>query len=277
MNQFIFRQSAGLELLICEPLEQQGFTNAFTTRSGGVSPLPSASLNLGNFSQDLQANVVENRRRLKTALGEPNWPILTMQQTHSADVRNIIEPAQTELFSSLQPPAGDALTTSFSRILLAVQTADCLPVLIADRRSGATAAVHAGWRGTASGIVARTVEQMQQHLGADPSNLHAAIGPAIGPCCFEVGPEVVAAFRQRWNHVDLLVSLPRADGRVNLDLRLANRLQLVAAGVSDSSIYDCNLCTICQNDKFFSYRLEKGAVRPVGRLMGLIGWSDFNE
>lgn len=273
MDQFIFQQSAGLELLVCQPLAAHGFINAFTTRGGGVSPLPASSLNLGNFSQDDHSNINENRRRLKVALEMIERPLLTLQQIHSADLHWIVD-AQDVAKAAAAPPVGDALVSSLSDTLIAVQTADCLPILIADRRSGATAVVHAGWRGTLAGIVSKTVTAMRTRLGARPEDLLVAIGPAIGPCCFEVGAEVLAQFRARWAYADRLVSRPQPDGRVHLDLPLANRLQLGEAGLEDGAILDCNLCTICHNNMFFSYRFENGAVNPVGRLMGVIGWRD---
>lgn len=277
MGEFTFRQSGGLELLVCEPLEALGFTNLFTTRSGGVSPLPSASLNLGNYSYDLRANIVENRRRLEAAACLSGRPVLTLTQTHSADIHAILAIGEVSPFLDWNPPSGDAFLSGLSRVLLAIQTADCLPVLIGDARTGAVAAVHAGWRGTVAGIVARTVEKMQQLLRVRPDDLVVGFGPAIGPCCFQVGPEVLARFSEHWNHFESLISRQQSDGRANLNLQLANRLQLREVGVKDSSIYDCHLCTICQNDKFFSYRSEKGAEKPVGRLMGLIGRNGTDE
>lgn len=271
MGEFIFRQSGGLELLVCEPLEAQGFTNVFTTRSGGVSPLPLAALNLGNYSYDSRANIIENRRRLEEAACLAGRPLLTLSQTHSADVHAILAPGEVNPFIDWNPPSGDAFLTKLPEIFLAIQTADCLPVLIGDVRTGATAAVHAGWRGTVAGIVTRTVEKMQKCLGTKPGDLMVALGPAIGSCCFQVGPEVIASFRKNWDHFESLISRPQSDGRANLNLQLANRLQLRGLGVNDSAIFNCHLCTICQNDKFFSYRFEKGAEKPVGRLMGLIG------
>jgi len=276
MDQFIFRQVAGLELLVSPILEASGFINAFTTRRGGVSPLPAAALNLGNFSQDDHPNIIENRRRLNAALQLNDRPLLTLQQIHSADIHWVVNEQDVAAVAAT-PPVGDALIAVPGVTLLAVQTADCLPILIADRRTGATAVVHAGWRGTLAGIVSRTVRAMRERLASRPEDLLAAIGPAIGPCCFEVGPEVLARFREVWSHTPELVSNPQPDGRVHLDLSLANRLQLHDAGLPADSIQDCRLCTICHNNMFFSYRAEKGAENPVGRLMGVIGWRGNND
>lgn len=272
MDYFHFQNSGGLELLICEPLNAAGFRHAFTTRSGGVSPLPESALNLGTFTDDPRDNILENRRRLSVALGAASWPLITVRQIHSAIVHRVETPPV-----SGEEATADALIGHQAEVLLAVQTADCLPILLADRRTGAIAAVHAGWRGTLAGIVARTVEQMQQAFQTQPADLLAAIGPAIGPCCFEVGPEVVSLFSEAWPDTQSLVSPPPSGlstGKAHFNLGLANRRQLRHAGLADSSIFESRLCTICHNDRFFSYRFELGAERPVGRLMGVIGRSN---
>lgn len=254
-------------MLVCEPLAQAGFTHAFSTRAGGVSPLPKDALSLGNFSQDERANVVENRRRFLHALGATDWQLVTARQIHSAAVRAVcdLEDAQGE------PTACDALTANLPRVLLAVQTADCMPILLADERTGAFAAVHAGWRGTLASIVARTVARMQQEYGARPRDLHAALGPAISAAAFEVGPEVLAAFRHQCHYADELFSDLQENGKGHLNLNLANARQLLDAGLRAERIYDCGLCTYLRNDLFFSYRRERGAEKPVGRLMAVIG------
>lgn len=267
MTQFSFRQRGEVQLLICEPLERLGFKHAFSTRPGGVSPLPANALSLGNFSQDERANVIENRRRFQTALETDNWPMVTAKQIHSADVRTVvdIEDARGE------PQPGDALTANLPGILLAIQTADCMPVLIGDERTRAFAAIHAGWRGTLGGIVARTVERMQYEYDSRPEDLHAALGPAICADVFEVGAEVLDAFRARYEYAEELFSNRQPNGKGHINLNLANARQLSDAGLREDRIYDSGLCTWLRNDLFFSYRLERGAEKPVGRLMGVIG------
>lgn len=267
MEHFSFRHVNNLQLLVCDPIERAGFKNAFSTRMGGVSPLPAGALSLGNFRQDERENVIENRRRFLLALGAADWPLVTAKQFHSADVRYVsgAEDARGE------PTACDALTANTPRVLLAVQTADCLPILIADERSGAFSAVHAGWRGTLAGIVARTVERMQQEHGSRPEDLSVALGPAISAAVFEVGPEVLAEFNNKFNYAEDLISDLRPDGKGHLNLNLANIRQLIDCGVREDRIYDSALCTWLRNDLFFSYRRERGAEKPVGRLMGVIG------
>ncbi len=267
MKDFSFRQINNLQLLVCEPLEQIGFKNAFSTRLGGVSPLPADALSLGNFSQDERENVIENRRRFLAALAAPDWTLVTAKQIHSADVRavNDAEDARRE------PAPGDALMANFPGALLAVQTADCLPILIADERTGAFAAVHAGWRGTLAGIVARTVERMQQRYNSRLADLRAALGPAISAPVFEVGLPVLDEFRVKFSYAEELISDLQANGKGHLNLNLANIRQLTECGLCEERIYDSGFCTWLRNDLFFSYRRERGVEKAVGRLMGVIG------
>ncbi len=149
---------------------------------------------------------------------------------------------------------GDALLENTPGSVVAVRTADCIPILLADERRRAVAAVHAGWRGTAAGIARRAVESMRERFGTDPADLHAAIGPAIGECCYEVGPEVSAQFG--------------GQGRMRIDLPAANRRQLVDAGVTPRRVYASNLCTMCRPEDFHSFRRDKEA---AGRLYSFIG------
>lgn len=267
MNDFNFRSSGELKLLICEPLERAGFKNAFSTRLGGVSSLPTRSLSLGNFRQDSRENVLENRRRFSAALRASDWTLVTASQIHSAEVRSV----QDESDARREAAPCDALTANLPRTLLAVQTADCLPILLVDMRSRAFAAVHAGWRGTRTGIVSRTLERMQLTYDTRPEDVHAAFGPSIAVCCFEVGPEVIAQFEQAFGFGAQAVQQRQADGKAHLDLSFINRRLLLEAGVPGEQIYDCALCTSCKNDLFFSYRRERGAEQVVGRLMGVVG------
>jgi len=149
---------------------------------------------------------------------------------------------------------GDALLENTPGSVVAVQTADCLPILLVDDRRRAVAAVHAGWRGTVAGIAQRAVEAMRAQFGSLPEDLHAAIGPGIGPCCYEVGPQVAAQFGRQ--------------GRAHVDLAEANRRQLIDAGVTPERIYASNLCTMCRAEEFHSFRRDKEA---AGRLFSFAG------
>ena len=149
---------------------------------------------------------------------------------------------------------GDALLSIVPGTLVGVRTADCIPILLADERRCAVAAVHAGWRGTVAGIAARAVEAMHEHFGTRPKDVHAAIGPGIGACCYEVGPEVAAHFG--------------AEGRAKIDLAEANRAQLAAAGIPAERIYVCGLCTMCLASEFHSFRRDG---ERAGRMHAFIG------
>ena len=149
---------------------------------------------------------------------------------------------------------GDALIENTPGSVVAVKTADCIPILLADERLRAVAAVHAGWRGTVAHIARRAVEAMGERLGTAAADLHAAIGPGIGKCCYEVGPDVAAHFGET--------------GRTHIDLAEANRQQLVDAGVTPERIYASNLCTRCRPDEFHSFRRDGQA---AGRLFSFAG------
>lgn len=274
MSDFVFRESDSIKFIACEPLERAGFRNAFSTRLGGVSELADAAgrlvggqLSLGNFSQDSRERVLENRRRFLAAIGTSDWALVTAKQFHSADVRCVKDHADARG----EPTACDALTAQLPRTLLAVQTADCLPILIVDERTRAFAAVHAGWRGTLARIVARTVERMQREYDSRPQDLRAAVGPGICAAHFEVGPEVLDAFRREYSYGDELFSNLQPDGKGYIDLNRANVRQLIDAGLRAERIHTSGLCTIERGDLFFSYRGERGHERPVGRLMSVVG------
>ena len=149
---------------------------------------------------------------------------------------------------------GDALVENTPGAVIAVKTADCIPVLLVDERRRAVAAVHAGWRGTVAQIVRRAVDSLHERFGAHPADLHAAVGPGIGRCCYEVGPEVAAHFGEQ--------------GRAHIDLPAANRAQLLEAGLSPGRIYVANLCTQCLPAEFHSFRRDKEA---AGRLHSFVG------
>src|SRR5690348_1646975 len=162
--------------------------HAFSTRLGGISPLINEKvLNLGFTDWDSRENVLENRRRFQTAAGAVNLPLISLKQIHS-DVIHVFDSAPSESCR------GDALITNRPGLLLAVQTADCVPVLLVDPKKRAIAAIHAGWRGTLARIVAKTIGAMQMYFASTPRDLLAAIGPCIGPCCYEVGTEVATHF-----------------------------------------------------------------------------------
>ena len=173
-----------------------------------------------------------------------------LRQVHGNDVQVLRGVSRPDA-----PATGDALVTRIPRTAVAIKAADCVPVLLADPVSGAVAGAHAGWRGTLARVVEAAARTLAAETGAPPSRLRAVIGPAIRACCFEVGPEVVAAFREQEHDVDRFTVRLRAAGRPHLDLALANRLQLRTAGLPEDAIEDTGLCTRCQ-PAFHSYRRE---------------------
>ena len=179
------RASRGLKILQVRAFSKLPWLiHAFSTRPGGISDLNGEKvLNLGFTDWDSPANVQENRRRFQTAAGAPDLPLITLKQFHS-DVIHLFDSAPSD------PCRGDASITNRPGLLLAIQTADCVPILLVDTKKRAIAAIHAGWRGTLARIASKTIGKMQMHFGTNPRDLLAAIGPSIGPCCYEVGTEV---------------------------------------------------------------------------------------
>lgn len=262
---FYWREHEGVRALVCTPLEQSGFTNAFSTRLGGVSPMPQDALNLAGFNEDEAENIYENRRRF-LRLFEGDWTLTACWQIHSADVRTVV--SQDDARNDTEHC--DALITNVKRLLLGVKTADCVPVILGDEGTGACAAVHAGWRGTLSSIVPRALERMKAEYGTHEQDVRAAIGPSAGACCYEVGAEVIEAFHESFPQAETLFTPPR-DGHALVDLQRANREQLIDAGVAEERIHTSPLCTMCRTDLFFSYRREKLLHGRTGRLMSVIG------
>lgn len=292
------RRSSAIEVLQAKPLARCNWLlHGFSTRCGGTSELgKDRVLNLGYTQWDSHGTVDTNRKRLLTALGAGEMTLVTLRQIHS-DVIHEVTAAPTHALR------GDALITRTPGLLLAVQTADCVPILLADPKHRAVAAVHAGWRGTVKRIAAKTLGRMQMLYGTRPADVLAALGPAIGQCCYEVGPEVVQAFAGQFAEAAEWFSAPPrsplnpyaptfeqlATGqepmplkwltmappgheppapRLYLDLFAASRWQLLDAGVRPENIAASDLCTACRTDVLFSHRREQGR---TGRLMGVIG------
>lgn len=268
--------AARISYLVCEPMEDAGFKNAFSTRLGGVSPLPEAALNLVYFKGDEQQNVLENRRRFLEAIGAEEAAIVTTRQVHSNE-RVFIE----TLDQARGPdPQADAMMTRLAGILLAVQTADCLPVLIADPVSGAMAAIHAGWRGTAGRITERTIADLMRNHGVNPRTSVAALGPAACADCYEVGEDVIELYKKEFGYWRKLLVNFKEGGKAHLDVVAANLQQLAFCGFYEDQIHVAPYCTMHNNDLFFSYRREgRGQPSVAGRLLSVIGktWAGLKQ
>jgi polyphenol oxidase len=233
--------------------------------------MPQDALNLAGFNEDDAEHIYENRRRF-LKLFDGDWTLAGCWQVHGAVVR-VVRSRQ-----EAQPKPGvlgddeycDALVSDTPNVLLAVKTADCVPMLIGDAKTGAFAAVHAGWRGTSSSIVMSAIAQLQKEFGTRAGDLRAAIGPAANACCYEVGSDVLEKFKELFPQSDHLFT-PTRTGHARIDLQTANRDQLIAAGVGPEKIHIASICTMDRNDLFFSYRREKSVHGRVGRLMSVIG------
>lgn len=256
--------------------------HGFSTSPGGGSQLHGKKvLNLGFTKWDTRENVQGNRRIFQSAMNAEELTLVPLKQFHS-DVICDFSSAPSAVCSA------DASISNSPSLLLGIQTADCVPVLLVDPSNRAVAAVHAGWRGTVERIVEKTIGRMGMQFGTRPSDLLAALGPAIGGCCYEVGTEVAAAFHSQFaqasqwfdelrtgdepNPLQWLNQFPPGHQPppkdVRLDLRKANQAQLITAGVSAQNIFVSDLCTACRSDLLFSYRKDGS---ESGRMMAAIG------
>ncbi len=236
----------------------------FTTRHEGVSRPPYNSLNLGMNTQDQQATVEGNRSLLTRAFGINQEALVAPRQVHGCDILVINEP--NEDYSHFLSVEGDAVITNQPSVMIGVCVADCVPVVLCDAEKKVIAVVHAGWKGTATGLIAKTVAGMQSEFGCNPDHIQAAIGPCIQKCCYEVDEPVRKAFVQGGLAWDSCAE-SKNPGTWHLDLAAANRKLLLLAGVAIDSIQVSDQCVCCHSEQFFSYRRDKD---ESGRQMGFI-------
>jgi YfiH family protein len=293
------RPSGGLRILEAPALAQfDWLVHGFSTRVGGASTLESLRdgrkvteqvLNLGFTEWDTRDRAIANREKFFAAVGAGKMRVAGLRQVHSDMVHRVDAQAAAQVEG---PPQGDALVTRDPGVLLVIQTADCIPVLLADARQRAVAAIHAGWRGTGRRIVEKTLGRMHMEFGTRPEDVIAALGPGIGRCCYEVGADVAKEFHaqfaeaREWfegsfdalaagendpNWLPWLTMRPPGHAppapRAYLDLIVANRAMLVRAGVPADNIFSSGYCSACRGDLFFSHRRE----RTTGRMMAAIG------
>jgi YfiH family protein len=249
------------DYLRSELLARAGFVHAFFTRRGGVSSGPFASLNLSPEVGDEPEHVRENLRRVVAVLGLGADRLYVPRQVHGREVLVLESPVGPG--ASLSTPA-DALVSSHPELGCAVRTADCVPILLADRSSGRVAAVHAGWRGVVSNIVAATVERMLA-LGSRPEALIGAIGPHISARAFEVGEDVAEQLARASSAEAVVVRSPGLKPRV--DLHAIVRAQLIGAGLAPDAVQRVIGCTYSEPEAFFSYRRDG---QQSGRLLSAI-------
>jgi len=263
---FILREFCGIRYYSCKAFEHiPHLFHGFSTRACSVPGSGEFSLNLGYTPWDSIERVNKNRRHFLAALNLADSALATLRQVHSNRV-HIIEDNGGEWNQS----EGDALATGIEDVALAVQIADCVPILIADPVKHAVAAVHSGWRGTLSRVLSQTILEMKNAFDSSPSDLLVAVGPGIRACCFEVGPEVAELFENNYPAAHLSRPADGRPGKHFLDLHKALDIQLDLAGVQVESRFDLGACTRCHADEFFSYRAEGPA---SGRMMAVIGIS----
>jgi YfiH family protein len=284
----------GVSFLSVPAWQKSGWLwHGFSTRRGGLSRAycaedASGELNLGFTASDDRETVAANRRLLAAAVtGDPATPLVTLKQIHSSVL--VVGGSGDACRST--PWRGDGLMTDQPGLLLGVQTADCIPVLVADRKRRVVAAFHAGWRGTVKRIVESGVGRMRLEFGCRPQDLIAAIGPGVGACCYAVGDEVFSSFESQFAYAGelfhevystdsvrtkypMLFLTQRAPGHseigpsLHVDLVEANRRQLLDAGLKASAIARTGGCTSCHRELFFSHRASQG---HAGRMMSVIG------
>lgn len=230
-----------------------GVRHGFSTRCGGVSPAPWDSLNLGPGRGDGPDRLLENYRRFCTAIGtEPERTVLS-QQVHETTVRLCTADDAGKGLLRERDYTADALITQEPGLALTVFSADCGILLLHDPMHSAVGAIHAGWRGCAGGIVKKTVDAMQSHFGSRAEDLRVAIGPCIGPCCFETDDDVPAAMEAALG-ADAAPYLEQRGRKWHVDLAGLNRLWLLRAGVRAEHVDVCGLCTACHPELFWSHR-----------------------
>ena len=234
--------------------------NAVFARLGGVSRFPFAELNVGRLTGDELAAVETNHRLIYQTLGLSSKQVVTARQVHGNGVAMVGPDEGGKVM-----PATDALITGAPGVNLMLRFADCLPIFLYDPERRAVGLGHAGWRGTAAKLAQRTAAMMVERLGSDPAKIIACLGPAIGPCCYQVGAEVAELLRASLE--DCQGALHRLEGNAFcLNLWEANRQQLVEAGIQDIEI--SHICTACHTAEFFSHRAERGR---TGRFAAVIG------
>lgn len=236
--------------------------HGFLGRPGGKSVGQYEGLNVSYRVGDDPKIVSQNVCDMKLAVGIHDGRIVTMKQVHGDKV---IEVKDTNIKEAGE---ADAMVTAKANVFLGVLTADCVPILLVAPKQRVAAAVHAGWRGTLAGIAAKTVEYIAGTCHIAPESLEAALGPSIGPCCYDVGDDVVEPLRARWGNLAEACIEPSA-GVFHLDLRRLNRAMLAETGLPSERIFEVGPCTSCAADEFFSYRRER---KETGRQMSIIGW-----
>lgn len=239
-------------------------THGITTRKGGVSEGALGSLNMGRRALDSPENVIENQRRVAEALGVSPGSFVFSDQVHGTRIHEV------NLNNRFEPVCeADGLMTDIPGVTLATLYADCMPIMVYDPEHLAIGMAHAGWRGTAQAIGPKLIQAMASRYGSKPENLLAALGPAIGTCCFEVGDEVVSTFKGMDALKDDSEWLDLKRGKPHVDLNRINTVLLIRGGINPLAIRSTSLCTRCNPDLLYSYRRDEGDTGRMAALMAL--------
>ena len=243
--------------------------HAFTTRYGGVSEGVYSSLNLGENRGDKKADVCENYAILMRALALPSGGLVYSRQVHGTYVRKVAVADRRFPYENV-PCDADGLVTDEKNLPLIIFTADCIPILLCDPVRGVIGAAHAGWRGTVADIAGEAVRVMVREYACSPENIQAAIGPGIGKCCFETGPEVAEAVLKT-DGIDGGTFIEPRGEKFRIDLRGINQALLVRSGLLDKNIAVSSECTMCLNEKYWSHRHTLGIRGSQGAVIMLKG------
>jgi polyphenol oxidase len=242
-----------------------GLVHGIFTRRGGTSPAPFDSLNVGSTVGDDPQNVQANRERMSGVLGVRDDETRTTWQVHGAKVLHVRRAEEMEW----PPPHADAMITADAGVPLVMRFADCVPLLFYDPLRRAVGVAHAGWKGTVAGVGPATARAMVEAFGSRPQDILVGLGPSIGPCCYEVGPEVTAQVREAFRGVDGLIRPPENGHGAHFDLWATNEHALRSAGVQH--IDTARLCTACHTHEFYSHRSEAGRTGRFGAVIALGG------
>lgn len=247
----------GVEYITARAFDEVGgYRHFFSTRIGGKSKGAFEKLNLGIYTEDSVNNIENNFRQIFKASDMNLLKMVYLKQVHSAMFYKVDDCN----YNDIRGRDGDALITTSKNVPVGVFTADCVPIIIGDRKGRVAGAVHAGWRGTFLNIAGRVINYMIQNIGIEAEDIMAAIGPAIGPCCFEVGKNVADNFQ----------FIENRNGKLFVDLFAENVKHIREAGVLGENISCSRLCTFCSEDKFYSYRRDNGKTGRLGTFIELI-------
>jgi YfiH family protein len=265
-NTFQFSEKGGIGYLESTALADYDFIiHAFLTRRGGAGGERPVSFNFGNPPGERKDTAQRNWDLLSSAFGIPVEKFFTVDQVHGGEILIIDDDPDVKAVKGRDFPF-DGIITARPGIAIGIKTADCVPVFFIDPVKPIIGAVHAGWKGTSLSIAARAVDLLVTRFGSDSKDIRAVIGPAIGPCCYEVDRRVFESMKHLPGR-DLLFKEGDNEGKWMLDLGAANRFQLEERGIPTGNICSADLCTSCQRDTFFSHRGDGGG---TGRQLNFI-------